>query len=452
MPPKDLHVEVDANVVWQLGEELITDAEQALLELIKNSYDADAQVSRVIVNTDDPCDDVVSKGNLKGSIIIEDDGAGMDLETIERGWLTISLSMKRALKERGKKTPLFHRTPLGDKGLGRLGTMKIGDTIDIVTHAAKGQEGYRVRLSWGEFRPGTLLSRVPVRVDRVPPAKRTGTRLTIFGLHEIDYWRGRTRHQHLVESMSALISPFQRFTNFRISLEVDGNALELHEIGDNVRNGATARFVFSWTGKKLKCKAQMKLGLFRGSTAEDEYDRLIATDKGAALAKFLKSEAKVRGDLSTPAKGPWFVEVVEEVAEDDLLSGDAEDPGPFEGEVDAFELDSPEAADLFSNASEYRQYIKRFAGVSVYRDHFAIRMEEDWLRLGQSWTSGRSYYGLKPANTIGYFELSAFQNPQLREKSEAYRVLARPHFLGGWGLWDVQVGFRRRCVSARSGW
>jgi hypothetical protein len=35
---------------------------------------------------------------------------------------------------------------------------------------------------------------------------------------------------------------------------------------------------------------------------------------------------------------------------------------------------------------------------------------------------------------------------------EAYRVSRRPHFLGGWGLWDVRVGFRRRCGSARSGW
>ena len=35
---------------------------------------------------------------------------------------------------------------------------------------------------------------------------------------------------------------------------------------------------------------------------------------------------------------------------------------------------------------------------------------------------------------------------------EAYRVSRRPHFLGGWGLWDVQVGFRRRCVSAPFGW
>ena len=41
---------------------------------------------------------------------------------------------------------------------------------------------------------------------------------------------------------------------------------------------------------------------------------------------------------------------------------------------------------------------------------------------------------------------------QAKHLSESYRVSRRPHFLGGWGLWDVQVGFRRRSVSGRSGW
>lgn len=421
----ELHVEVDANVVRQLGEELITDAEQALLELIKNSYDADAQVARVIISTEGSAENSTD-GKLKGSIIVEDDGAGMDLDAIQRGWLTISLSMKKDLKERGKKTPLFHRTPLGDKGLGRLGTMKIGDTIEIVTHASKATEGYRVRLSWGQFIPGTLLSRVPVEVDKVAPTNQTGTKLTIFGLFEPQYWRGTARHQHLADSLSTLISPFQRFTNFRIVLEVDGNNLELHEIGEEVRNGATTRFAFEWTGKVLKCEASLKLSLFRGSVQEDEYEQLAFHDKGAGLAKFFKSDAKIRGTTTILAKGPWFLQVSENRAAEDFLSGDAEDPGPFVGEIDSFELDSPEATELFSTGSEYKKYIKRFAGVSVYRDHFAIRMEEDWLRLGQSWTSGRSYYGLKPANTIGYFELSAQRNPQLREKSDREGFLDTP--------------------------
>ena len=35
--------------------------------------------------------------------------------------------------------------------------------------------------------------------------------------------------------------------------------------------------------------------------------------------------------------------------------------------------------------------------------------------------------------------------------SESYRVSRRPHCLGGWGLWDVQVGFLRKCANVPSG-
>ena len=45
------HLDIDAHVVHQLGDELITDSEQALLELVKNSYDADAEWCNVLIDT-----------------------------------------------------------------------------------------------------------------------------------------------------------------------------------------------------------------------------------------------------------------------------------------------------------------------------------------------------------------------------------------------------------------
>jgi hypothetical protein len=45
------HFEIDASVVFQLGESLITDAIQALMELVKNSYDADASYCKVVIST-----------------------------------------------------------------------------------------------------------------------------------------------------------------------------------------------------------------------------------------------------------------------------------------------------------------------------------------------------------------------------------------------------------------
>src|SRR5207248_3272422 len=128
MPDRSLRLEIDAHVIRQLGDELITDTGQALLELVKNSYDADASFCHVDVETHETYSVTLpgrSKGpssiktaDLKGQITVTDNGEGMTLDTIRRGWLTISLSPKREFKRAGKTTPLYHRTPLGDKGLG----------------------------------------------------------------------------------------------------------------------------------------------------------------------------------------------------------------------------------------------------------------------------------------------------------------------------------------------
>src|SRR4051812_3794108 len=126
------HFDISAAVVKQLGEELVTDEVTALIELVKNSYDADASYANVIVDTKN----ILQDDNLffkeqndseendlkkdKGYIIVEDNGTGMGRKEIEQGWLTISFSKKRQQKEAGIVTPKKQRTPLGDKGLGRL--------------------------------------------------------------------------------------------------------------------------------------------------------------------------------------------------------------------------------------------------------------------------------------------------------------------------------------------
>ena len=94
-------VTVDANVIRQLGEELVTDAEQAILELIKNSYDADAASVRLLVDTSAEPGFPHQKAGL---IRVEDNGCGMTLQQLRDGWLRISLSLKREFKASGKKS------------------------------------------------------------------------------------------------------------------------------------------------------------------------------------------------------------------------------------------------------------------------------------------------------------------------------------------------------------
>ena len=190
-------LEIDARVVRQPGAELITDPEQALLELIKNSYDADADRCRVTIDTRavaDPPEGGSGK-SLVGRISVEDDGPGVALEHVKKRWLLISGSEKRP--EEGAKKALTSkkkRAPLGDKGIGRLGTMRLGDRVTFVsrrkgtTSAAKG-----VAFSWSQFEGAPKLSDVPVEEVSVQPTDGFHTLVQIEGLEEKERWEKRRR-------------------------------------------------------------------------------------------------------------------------------------------------------------------------------------------------------------------------------------------------------------------
>ena len=89
--------DINPHVIRQLGAELVSDQVTALMELIKNSYDADAKYVRIEINTTGRCpiDDLYNIDH-KGYIIVEDNGFGMDKETLLKSWLIISYSTKRA--------------------------------------------------------------------------------------------------------------------------------------------------------------------------------------------------------------------------------------------------------------------------------------------------------------------------------------------------------------------
>ena len=412
-------VNVDANVIRQLGEELVTDADQAILELIKNSYDADAASVRLLVDTSAQHG---SPHKTAGFIRVEDNGCGMTLQQLRDGWLRISLSLKREIKASGKKSSRG-RTPLGDKGLGRLSTMKLGDVVEIRTYPSS-TNGFRVTLDWTAFAPGKNLSDISVTIEKIPPTGKTGTVLTISNLRDIEYWRRSNSAARIQGSLSKLISPFRRIRDFSVTGEVNGAPLKPEHVINQLRETATLHFSFEWGPKGLSCKGLLKLSLF--GSDEAAYERHVLPDGGAALLGVLATSRHGRALRVRAAKSPWFIDVSGSWTCDEINARNKagqppiDDPGPFDGEVDGFDLETmpDKRTELFSSRGEYRKFVKRLSGVSIYRDGFAIRADNDWLGLGESWTSGRSYYGLRPANTIGFVAISADDNRSLVEKSD----------------------------------
>ena len=440
MPNDRPHFEVHPSVVYQLGESLITDAVQALIELVKNCYDADATFAKVTIDTLGVAKVEGAKyGSEGGRIIVEDDGHGMTQEDVESGWLTISNRKKRLLKQARETTP-GGRTPLGDKGLGRLGVQRLGENLEIFTRAS-GLKGLHFGFSWLDFQTAPRLEDVDVHLAEAEYSREHGTKVVVSGLKEPEVWRGKDSLKRLEQELSRMISPYQQIRDFTVAVEVDGKALELLEISDRIRSIAPVKYSLRFDGDEIHIQGRARLDFFRSSVAKDaELFALIAeSDDGQRFFEFLCDQKVARSiNLKRSRSKDWFLEFswkrpLSNFDKVQRLPGPSNiiaNPGPFTGEVDSFDLGvvAFQGQAVFDRMSEYRNHIKDLSGIRVYRDGFAIRVDHDWLKLGAQWTSATSYYGLKPDNTLGYIALSARDNMDLEETTDREGFKDSPYY------------------------
>ncbi len=117
-----------ARLITMLGDQLIKNDLIALVELIKNSYDADASFVKIIFKDFNEDYSI----NPKSQIIIQDDGCGMDKDIIQNHWLNPATPEKLKRKKQKSVTPKG-RIMQGEKGIGRFAIFKLGSKISITT-------------------------------------------------------------------------------------------------------------------------------------------------------------------------------------------------------------------------------------------------------------------------------------------------------------------------------
>lgn len=452
---------IHASIVFQLGEDLITDVVQALIELVKNSYDADADHARIIVSTEGLNDFPGTKyPEATGYIAIEDNGVGMDETTIQKGWLTISNSLKRAMKK-AAGTTLKGRTPLGDKGLGRLGVQRLGHNIEIFTKPKTGDVEYHVAWSWKDFENEGTLEDVDVFFAEIPSRRRHGTKLVISDLKDAEYWKEKQSVEEFRIRLAELISPYKEIRDFSTTATVNGNAIETAEITDRVRRLAQVRYSVNFDGETIGISGKASMDFMKpkdNKKAIAAFESIVEEDDGKKFFEYLKERKLANSiDLKRSKSHAWFVEFGEQkpfeelvglrlidkpVSEDEEEAEEVEEgeeteieripanPGPFRGEIDAFDLSRRTANEqsAFDSAAVYREFIKNLSGVRIFRDGFGVRVDRDWIGLAKQWNSASSYYALKPENTLGYVALTAKDNQCLVETTDREGFKVTPHY------------------------
>lgn len=484
-------IKVSARVLIQLGEELVTDAEQAILECVKNAYDADSPGCKILIRTKasgffeqedrasrllnfhkdaenvrvfftngdekltfsgrntksvEASDIVRRRLDWTGYITIEDTGDGIAAEMLRRSWLTISGSYKRSAEGKQKTKTRLGRTPLGDKGVGRLGSMKLGDILKVETSTGEDQPLASAVFRWADCEKAETIDQIPVFVetDLPNPDRFKGTRVSVYGLKNVGQWANGAAALKL--SLATLVSPFEAKVQFPVTVDVDHDKTSLVTVTETLLARAVADFQFKWqigpSGiPELQCIARFRERLFRAAIGSSRAQKLksnevFGIDDGAGFLEWLSDPTRLKRYKVIPRPSPdWFVEVTQTIPWPNIkASGQdvkAEDPGSFSAafyyfnlrdftadeSVDTAPTDSEVDAEAVAGLGIDRATIKRMAGISILRDGFRVRSQGDWLRLAEAMTTG-STYQLRVHNTLGYFALTGEHNYKLVEKSD----------------------------------
>lgn len=451
-----LTIKVAAHVVIQLGQELVSDEEQALLELVKNAYDANSPDCEIILEpnwTPSPDDtrlkflkfpdtgrpaqealpglELDQNGQfppIKGRILIVDSGDGAEPTDIHKNWLTVSYSAKRPDANSKKIVEDGKRVPVGDKGLGRIATMKLGRILTFKSAIPDSESETITSFSWDDFLKVTSVDQV--RVEETTHARSPSTRgstVEIIGLHDPKKWSSDESLTRLIGKLSSLINPFEPIAQFSIKIRHKGRPHELHDIVKSALPFAPASFSFSWDGKELTYRCEILRGLFKGPNNKPHplFGKIFSTEQDTqhfidwimAHKKYSK-KLPISSASANPNKNLFSlceIEAPPSLHHDKKYPG-AINPGPFKGNFYYFLFNGDEVAKLETIKSSAKQ-IQNISGISMYRDGFKVRMADDWIGLSDAMTTG-TWHNLRLKNTIGYFSISNEHNPLLVEKSD----------------------------------
>lgn len=209
-----LNFQPKARLLLQLGDQLIRSESIALLEIVKNSYDAKASVVRVFMkNVDIPS---------SGEIVIEDDGIGMDAEIIKNVWMQPGTDYKLKVIQSAKDSDRTGRIPIGEKGIGRFGVHKLGYQIELVSRK-EGKKEIVLKVNWKDFETDDLLDNILVTLkERDKPehftGKKTGTKVIIRDLRNA--WT-KEAVREVYRSVNSLSSPFETLDSFKVLFNLD---------------------------------------------------------------------------------------------------------------------------------------------------------------------------------------------------------------------------------------
>lgn len=387
-----MYFKFSPSILSRLGEELIPNPDQGILELVKNSYDADATICEIeLFNTEE----------IGGSIVISDNGMGMDLETLQSGWLVIGKSEKEGASDRTS----LDRLRVGSKGLGRLAALRLGNHVELTTRPKDEPNiEYAVSICWNDFNNVDSVERVIFSPTANPTKSGQGTKIVVSNLN---VKIGKREINRLSRELLLLADPFDTKISFRPKLLGTGFTDLEKQVNEQFFDDA--EFVL------------------KASLDEHGYASARLVDwNGTTVAKASHSDiSKYRQKLEISERSP----------DDENLSTDSpyqkSVPANFELWIFQFNPQSFSAKNREDNSRQIRRWLAAVGGVHLY--HRGLRVApygdkgDDWLKINLSRSRNPQ---VRPSTSTVIGRLIAEDaNSQLLQKTDRLGFLENETFL-----------------------
>lgn len=397
-----------ARLLHTFGDELISSDSVAIIELVKNSYDADA--TRILIRFEDP----LEPG--QGKIEVIDNGVGMTLDIIKNSWFEPATPFRKQNSITEKKK----RRVLGEKGIGRFASSRIADRLEVVTRQAGADNEIwaflnwkqfddeskyldEIALEWGITKPTELCDEGTLRLlcwDRgVEETENTNGKLnhgTILRMTSIRSEWNINKFKKLRSDLSRLVSPFfiaereQKGDIFEIMLDLPEPYADLSGL---IEPPETLKYPHYRVSGDI------------GESGDYDFDLYLS---GESKPTKLKGVFTVEGD-EKPSCGPFHLE---------LRVWDR-DPQSLKllGET------------LDKRVQELRHDIDDAAGINVFRNGFRVlpygEPGNDWLQLDKRRFMNPTMR-ISNNQIVGQILISADENPGLVDLSNREGLITGP--------------------------
>lgn len=363
-----------------LGADLVTNDTVAVIELVKNSYDAYANNVWVRIGLDD--------GEL--FLEVEDDGHGMTRDIITNVWCLVATPYKT--KNRNVVKDGATRRVSGAKGLGRLAVGRLGERLTLLTRA-KGNPCWQINVNWDEVTGGSDLADSTVELRRRPHSAlhhRSGTLLKVHALRS--EWDDKKCEQ-LKDNLSRLISPFQKAEDFTVHLSIAANGVAPTETAVSPPP-FLAEPKYSIRGQVNATGDVTAVYRFRAINTKQRRDRAIN-----------RTWRQISGSKNRATCGPFAF---------DIRAWDISQDGTHE------------IAERYGlQKQNIRPAIRAHKGISVYRDGVLVlpksESARDWLGLDLRRVSNVGER-VSTNQLVGYVSITADHNPRISDTSDRERL------------------------------